>query len=364
MTEAESLAPAERDPLPTGEPRRGWKKLILALLAFVFVPVFVPHLRALLPVDDAMSLVVPAMAACSLVGWWAGGRAFSALLWVAVAVLLMRQPPGSTDVVFSNLLRGWALLLAGAFGLACLLGGTRPFFVRALAAVGVALALGLLIAILGPVGLSTMTQAIGDEFARRNAEFVVFFNKAIAANGPQWREWTTRYPSLSTLPTDAAANLAVVSNAGRQVFPALLALQSLAALALAWATYHRLSRQRLGSPLAPLREFRFNDQFVWGLIVGLVILLLPNFAGIRGVGRNLVLFFGALYAIRGLGVLAWFTAPGPFAAALVVGFVMLFAPFLQIVAVLGFLTLGITALGLGVGDTWADWRSRARSTLS
>jgi hypothetical protein len=39
-------------------------------------------------------------------------------------------------------------------------------------------------------------------------------------------------------------------------------------------------------------------------------------------------------------------------------------PFVNILAILDFLTLGITALGLGVGDTWADWRRRARSTLS
>ena len=148
------------------------------------------------------------------------------------------------------------------------------------------------------------------------------------------------------------------------MFPALLALESLAALALVWATYHRLSRKRIGAPLAPLSEFRFNDQFVWGLIVGLVILVLPNLAGMRGLGANLVLFFGALYAVRGLGVLAWFMSPGTFATAIVAGAVLVFVPVVNVVAVLGFMTLGVTALGLGVGDTWADWRNRARSTLS
>ena len=100
------------------------------------------------------------------------------------------------------------------------------------------------------------------------------------------------------------------------------------------------------------------------LIVGLVILLMPNLVGVRGFGLNLVVFFGALYAIRGLGVLAWFMKPGALGVVLVVGLVMLITPFLTVVAILGFLTLGITALGLGVGDTWADWRKRARSTLS
>jgi putative Mn2+ efflux pump MntP len=56
--------------------------------------------------------------------------------------------------------------------------------------------------------------------------------------------------------------------------------------------------------------------------------------------------------------------PGSLGLAVIVGFVVLWVPFVNMVAVFGFLTLIITALGLGVGDTWADWRRRARSTLS
>lgn len=348
--------------LPTVEPRRGWKKLILALIAFFLVPA-IPQVRAMLPIDETMLLFVPAMAACSLVGWWAGGRVSSAVLWVALAIVLA-GPRGATTDVYSNLLRGWTLLLAGAFGLTCLLGGRRPFFVKALVALVATFALALVMSLFGPVTLSHTTQAVAAEFARRNDEFLTFLNTVIGESGPQWREWTVTFPSLGTLPADAAQNLSTMSTGGRAAFPALLSLESLAALALAWATYHRLSRRRLGAPLAPLREFRFNDQLVWGLIVGLVILLLPNLSGIRGFGLNLVVFFGALYAIRGLAVLAWFMKPRALVVALVVGFVMLWAPFLNVLAVLGFLTLGITALGLGVGDTWADWRRRARSTLS
>ena len=54
------------------------------------------------------------------------------------------------------------------------------------------------------------------------------------------------------------------------------------------------------------REFRFNDQMVWGLIVGLVILLLPNLTPLRAFGINLILFFGALYLLCGIGgTLLW-----------------------------------------------------------
>src|SRR5439155_3566679 len=153
-----------------------------------------------------------------------------------------------------------------------------------------------------------------------------------------------------------------LSKAGLAVFPALLALQSLAALAIGWATYHRLGRARLGAPLGQLKEFRFNDQLVWGLIVGLTIVLLPTLAAMRGIGSNLLVFFAALYAVRGLGVLTWFMAPGALAITLGVGFVMLLWPVLNVIAVLAFMMLGVTAVALGLGDTWADWRNRARPT--
>lgn len=351
MTDAETL--------PTTEAKQGWRKLLLAMFLFVFAP-NLPHFGALLPVDETMLLFVPAMAACALVGWWAGGRMLSAVLWVGVAIVIGAQPQGGTE--FGTLLRGWSLILAGAFGVACLLGPTRAFFPKALASVCVALVVGLIMAQLGTAALSS--NVVLDEFGRRNADVVADVSKAITANAAQWDAWSSRVPALATFPDDLAVQLAAVSRVGMMMFPALLALESLAALALAWATYHRLSRRRVGAPLSPLREFRFNDQYVWGLIVGLVILLLPNLASLRGLGANLVLFFGALYAIRGLGVLAWFMAPGRFATVLVVGFVLVFVPVVSVVAILGFMTLGITALGLGVGDTWADWRSRPRSTLS
>jgi hypothetical protein len=348
-------------PRPKPEPKRGWKKLLTALIVFTLVPI-IPHLRALLPIDETMLLFVPAMAACALVGWWAGGRVLSAVLWAGLAYFMVRNSESST--VFANLLRGWTLLLAGTFGMASLLGSSRPFFTRALTAVGAAFGLALIMSSLGPVTLSAASAAVSDEFARRNAESIQFLNAAIATRDAEGRAWTEKMPSLASVPTEAEAQLGLMARAGQLMFPALLALESLAALALVWTTYHRLSRNRIGAPLAPLSEFRFNDQFVWGLIVGLVILVLPSLASMRGLGANLVLFFGALYAVRGLGVLAWFMSPGTFATAIVAGAVLVFVPVVNVVAVLGFMTLGVTALGLGVGDTWADWRNRARSTLS
>ena len=47
---------------------RGWRKLTLALLAFLVLPTL-PDARAFLPIDQTIYLLVPALAACFLVGW-------------------------------------------------------------------------------------------------------------------------------------------------------------------------------------------------------------------------------------------------------------------------------------------------------
>ena len=357
---APTPTPDPTAPVPAAPAERGWRKLLLALVAFVIVP-SIPQLRAFLPLDETIFLLVPALAACFLVGWWAGGRASLALLWVALAAWMMWERPAASGP-FHNLERGWSLLLAGSFGLACLFGVRRPLFTRALGALGIALFLALAMSSMGPVTITEARQTIAAELVRRNDETVTRMNGFLAEHPAQWNQLTSRIPKLAEMPAETEHQLKNLSRVGLSVFPALLALQSLLALALAWAIYHRLSRARLGAPLRPLREFRFNDQLVWGLIVGLTIMFLPTLQTFRGVGRNLLVFFSALYAIRGLGVLSWFLAPGALAATLTVGFAMLWLPVIQVVAAFGFILLLLTAFGLGLGDTWADWRRRARST--
>jgi predicted membrane protein DUF2232 len=344
-----------------GPGERGWKKLVLALAAFIVVPV-IPSVRAILPIEQTIYLLVPALAACFLVGWWAGGRALYALGWVALAAWLMWQPPGTHPDGFHNLERGWSLLLAGAFGLTCLFGERRPLFARALGALCITLFLALAMSAMGPVQVSEARQAVDSEFTSRNHETMSVINDFVSQHPADWNQWTKQFSWLGQMPAETEKALATFSRVGVMIFPSLLALESLLALALAWAVYHRLSRARIGAPLRPLREFRFNDQLVWGLIVGLTTVFLPTLQSFRGVGRNLLVFFCALYAMRGLGVLAWFLAPGALATALTVGFAMLWLPIIQVIAVFGFTVLLIAAFGLGLGDTWADWRRRARPT--
>src|ERR1700744_5034270 len=85
---------AAPDPIPdasnamgSAPTERGWGRLLIALAAFILIPK-IPQISAMLPIEQTMTLFVPALAACALVGWWAGGRAFLAIAWVAIAVLM------------------------------------------------------------------------------------------------------------------------------------------------------------------------------------------------------------------------------------------------------------------------------------
>jgi hypothetical protein len=286
-----------------------------------------------------------------------------AAFWVALAAWLMWERPASSDA-FHNLERGWSLLLAGAFGLACLFGERRPLFARALGALSIAIFLALAMSALGPVPVSQARQTIATEFVRRNQDTMAQVNAVVNQYSTEWNQWAARFPTLAASLPRMEKELNGLSRLGLTLFPSLLAFESLLALALAWSIYHRLSRARIGAPLRPLREFRFNDQLVWGLIVGLTIAFLPTLESFRGIGRNLLVFFCALYAIRGLAVLAWFLTPGPgaLAAGLLVSVVLLGLPVIGFVAAYVVRLCMIIAFGLGLGDTWADWRRRTRST--
>jgi hypothetical protein len=360
VTEPTQVAPRPIPTAITSPGERGWGKLVLAVVVFLLLPT-VPQLRALVPVDQTIMLFVPALAACTVVGWWAGGRIWLALAWVALAALVTTQTAAGSDS-FHNLARGWSLVLAGAFGLVCLFGARRPFFPRALVSLTMSLGLALMMSAIGPVRGEHMQQAVSEELRHRNNETMSTLNTFIGQHPKEWNSLVGRVPQLGEMPAETEKQLGLLAEVGQALYPSLLALESIIALAIAWSMYHRLSRSRLGPPLGQLRDFRFNDQLVWGLIVGLTIVFLPTLASLRVFGRNLLVFFGALYAVRGLGVLSWFMAPGALAVTAMIGFAMLWWPVLNAIAALGFLFLAIAAFGLGLGDTWADWRSRARTT--
>ena len=63
---------------------RGWARITFATMAFLVIPM-TPLLRVLLPTEQTALLVAPALAACAIIGWLAGGRAALAGVWTLVA---------------------------------------------------------------------------------------------------------------------------------------------------------------------------------------------------------------------------------------------------------------------------------------
>lgn len=332
-------------------PQRGWWWLGLALMTFL-IAVELPIAQTLLPIHRALLLLLPLVAACSLVGWWNGGSAARATVALALAIWSVADAVRggvSSDVLAA----AWSTLAGGCLGLSLMASRSSRFLGKGVVAVLSALIVSALLVVVTPSGPAAFDRTVDAVLeVRGNADL----NNWHVARSQMTRASTTRADSATTVVMDRfEQSLAGLPRLARLVLPSMLALQTLVAMALAWSLFHRISRTRLGDDLARLRDFRFNDHWIWSVIVGLVLALLPALESLRPLGVNLLMFFGALYAMRGAGVLAWFLRPGRTLLGLMLG-----------VALLLLLRDGAAiVLGLvGLGDTWADWRRRIRPAVS
>lgn len=369
------------DPVVTAPQERGWRWFVLALVAMALVtsasawPPSIALLggivRLLLPVEQFALLVLVSVASCAIVAWWVGGRLAIAGVWIAMSGWILWNLPVASPG-YGSFLLGWCLCLGGAFGLICLTTKARPFFGRALAATTLATVMvtaGLASRAATGNTFDGVRHMFGAEYHRRAQESLTQWKQH--TESPVWKAFAERLPSAATRADELANALGTIGEAGTigtvgsltsqgpllVLAPALLGLESLLALCLGWATYHRLSRVRIGPPLGALRNLRFNDQLVWGLVVGATILLLPTLVEWRAFGANLICFFGTLYALRGASVVTWWI-PDRVAALLPLALIIL-VPVLGPVRVIT-LVLAIT-FGLGLGDTWRDFRADAVS---
>lgn len=232
--------------------------------------------------------------------------------------------------------RGWALLVGGGFVAATALWERAGLTARAVTAVGVAAAAVALVGLLRPGLLTELDWWVERELstaAMAAAELL----SAVGVGGTVRGEGYLRALEWQHL-----------------LYPAFLALASVASLAVGRFVVERMSgRERI---LGPFREFRFEDRLVWVLVAGLALLLVPADAGIVRLGENAVLFMGGLYLLRGLAVLFWVGA-----ATLTSGWTAA----LWIVAGLALYPVAVlTALALGLGDTWLDVRRRLAGLLA
>jgi len=255
---------------------------------------------------------------------------------------------------YAALAKGWALLLAASFGLVSLFSPTQPFISRALSTLALAAGLGFILVLVSPGGPARISSAMSTEYARRIDESMVQMRQTMPK--PKDRASAEDAERFNTAIEEQTVE---ISKSSSPLVPAILALESLAAMALAWSLYHRLSTVDIGPQLSRLRDFRFNDQLVWGVAVGASVFILPAFAEGRNAGLNLLVFFGSLYVLRGLGILGWISNGNVvrlFLAVvswtLIVGFIAYKMGFF---VVLGAPLIAL-AFALGLGDTWVDWR--------
>lgn len=250
-----------------------------------------------------------------------------AVLWCAV---WLSQPGG----VAVQLAHAHAVLLTGTF-LALTLWRPSARFSRTL--VASALAGAALVLWAWHLGLSwgEIQRAVEHNLWTYNRDLVLRLSEATGSGAEGM--------------LDNASSM--VRTAG-SLYPAAMTLAGLAGLRLAWRWYHRIARNPLGPAPARFTAFQFNDQLVWGWVLGLALCLLrlPPAAGI--IGGNLLLVLAVLYAVRGLAV---FSAGSGRVSAPVIAAVSIVAMFL-----LPFVVAGLTLLGLA--DTWLDFRRRLVAT--
>ncbi|MDC0160675.1 hypothetical protein OAJ07_04410 [Gemmatimonadales bacterium] len=234
--------------------------------------------------------------------------------------------------------RGWAVLLGGFFAAVTLVAPRWRLTSKSLAAVGAALLGATIFCILSSGAWENLEWSVNDRLA------------AVLGNFLYALELVTEGQSVSPA-FIAAVNRTVELQAA--VFPAVLALQSMAALGVAWWLYRRLGFGD-DQALASVRYFGFNDHLVWILITGLLLVFARLGDSATRIGANLALFMTTLYALRGVGVVAFVSEGLTFLGLLMLLLGVLFAaPIL----------VGFAAL-LGIADTWLDLRTRAEVRAS
>ena len=290
-------------------------------------------LLLLLSVVQPLVLVAVPLALVALVR---GPLHMASLVMAGAALWLTFSTVDGSGMWFLE--RGWALLAGGVFAVLVQWWNVGGFLPRGLVAVAVAGGATALVFTLWPEGWVIadwmLTQRIGVGVSVGVAGLAEL-SPSLVGDG-----------SLESAGRQAADVQAAAA-------PAFLALATLAALALAWWIDHRFLRGASRS-LSPLQDFRFPDGlltvFVMGfaLVTWAVVIQHDTAGAAFRLGLNAMVFMGALYALRGIGVFIGLVGGVSWLGGLAMGLALLVAaPFVAVAALL-----------LGLGDTWMDLRAR------
>lgn len=300
---------------------RGWAGVAALALATAFLSAVQPALLMFVPLALLFIALPPRRPLLLALG------AF--ILWLAFG----GTPVASALWYFE---RGWALLLGAWFVVAVVLGPRWTFLPRALGAIAATAATVSIFLLVNRGGFAILDSAIAARLRSTASQVLTVWQSTNASESVRvdMGEMLYRFAELQ----------------GR-LFPALLALASLAALGVAWWAFGRVA-EGIAYPLARWREFRFRDELVWLLIAGLALLLLPLDQLATRAGENLLLFMAVLYALRGAAVLLVIGgASGPLAVVVGTLLVLFLTPFVM-----------ATTFLVGLSDTWLDIRARRQAS--
>ncbi len=140
-------------------------------------------------------------------------------------------------------------------------------------------------------------------------------------------------------------------------FPATVAVQMLAGLALATALYRRFA-PAVGVMSGKFRDFRFSEHLGWIAVIALAIVLLTRAATLKLMAANVLVVASLLYALRGAAV-AWFgltLAGGP--GLLTTGLIAFSVVFMLPVVLIGTIFIGVVDAGLDLRRRWPTPQER------
>jgi hypothetical protein len=162
------------------------------------------------------------------------------------------------------------------------------------------------------------------------------------------RDWAREQPDYFGNKEELESAVQVFTTGMSGMLPGLLVVGILPGLAVAWSWYRRLATTPAGAPAQRFTDFRFSDQWIWGVVLGAVALVMPVPAPWDIIVGNLALIVGLLYLARGAAVV-W-SRNDRLPVPLLLLLLILWFAFLPI-------TLGV-CFALGVADTWVDFRRR------
>lgn len=298
--------------------RGRWSTAFALSIAVLFLPVF-----------DALALTFVPLALLVL-----GLPTDRRFVWLPLGIVILVL--GMILVVgpLATVSRGWALMVGAIYFAMTLAQPAWSTTSRALAAVFVAM-------VTGALGLSLTGQLVAlDETIRTQ---LLSVSDAFVAN------LQTQFPDTPWA-ADLAARMPLMADMQAQVYPALLALRTLAALALASWTVRRIRRSdAVTFRLGRLRDFRFDDNLIWLLILGLLITVSSVGPLWARIAANLLVLMGSLYALRGLAIFVYMAEGTRSVMAMIFG---------ALVVLLLYPVVVTGALLMGIGDTWLDVRNR------